>query len=299
MQVGIANQVEHWLKNSTMRMVSWDQAFPFGASSRELPGSDAYEFLRFTNTVDALLAAARIWPIAVVERRPTRAGGEDCIVVEAARDDARDRMARSLGLESPAEQMVTAFVEEIGEVDGETTFHIADDPEPMPGNAQAGRWTFRGRQSSTARRYEFRRVGGTADSLMGLAFLRPTDLSGSYRLLERRLRAIDALRDQATMLRALESPGSTSRDTMEQVIEGPAVLRLDDTKRQALGAILRAQPMFALQGPPGTGKTALVEVMVRQALAADPSLQFVATAQANSTVDHLGRKLSEATQNWA
>jgi hypothetical protein len=297
-QVETLNHVEHWLKDPMARPTAWDQAFPFEASSLELPGTEAYEFLKFTNTIDALLAAARIWPITIVERRPARSGGEDCIVVEAAEDDGRDKMARSLGLETPAMQMVSAFVEEVGEIDGETIFEIADDPRLTRSNAQSGRWTFRATIIvDGARRYEFRRVGGAADALPVSAYLRPTDLSGSYRLLERRLKAIDSLRDQSTMLRALEAPGSVSRDTMEQVMTDASVARLDDTKQQALAAIWRAQPMFALQGPPGTGKTALVEAMVRQALRADPTLQFATTAQANTTVDNLGQKVSKGMQD--
>src|ERR1700710_1728473 len=107
---------------------------------------------------------------------------------------------------------------------------------------------------------------------------------------------MESLGGQATMLRAIESPGSVSRDTMETLPEDASIALLDDPKQQALREIWRSQPMYALQGPPGTGKTALVEAMVRRALEIDPSLQFVATAQANGTVDVLGAKLSKATQ---
>ena len=140
--VGLTRQIDLWLKDPTVRTSTWDEAFPFGPLS-EGPGSDAYDFLRFTNTVDALLSAARIWPVAVVRRGRDRQG--DWVMVEAARDDARDAMARALGLELPARQMERAFVEEIGEVDGETEFNIVDEPRVTRSTRAAG--------SSVRRRY--------------------------------------------------------------------------------------------------------------------------------------------------
>jgi hypothetical protein len=248
--------------------------------------------LRFTNTVDALLSAARIWPVTVVRRGRDKQG--DWIMMEAARDEARDAMTRAIGLDLPARQMERAFVEEIGEVDGETEFNIVDEPRLTRHEEQQSRWVIREAPlHGGGRRYIFQRVRGLAEPPQGRAFLRPVDLGGSYALLERRLKAIDALLDQPTMLRSMEAPGSTSRDTMEEFQEDASIVRLDDRKRQALRDIWRTQPIFALQGPPGTGKTALVEALVGHALTGDPSLQFAATAQANNTVDYLGLKLSK------
>lgn len=299
-RVAPVRHIDRWLADPTIRAIQWDQALPFTSTTWEAPGSDAYDFLRFTNTTDALLSAARIWPVTVVRRGR---GGDyegEWVVVEAAQDEARDRMARALGLEPTARQMERAFVDEIGEVDGETPFHIVDEPRLTRQEPQLGRWVV---QATTlaggARRYVFQRTGGDSDVPVGAAFLRPADLGGSYVLLERRLKAIEALRDQATMLRALEVPGSASRDTMEDFQEDASVASLDERKRQALHAIWRAQPIFALQGPPGTGKTAMAEALVRRGIEIDPSLQFVATAQANATTDSLGEKLSKAARNGA
>jgi hypothetical protein len=291
--VGAITLVEQWLKDPSQRSVNWDQALPF-EPSWEIAGSDAFDFLRFTNTLDALLSAARIWPVEIVSTGQDEQTSAPIVTLSAGQDDQRDRVARALGLEVPARQMERAFVEEIGEVDGETDFVIADEPQLARHDRREGRWRIREAiLDGGSRRYVFLHSGGDATIPTGLAYLRPADLAGSYSLLERRLKAIDALREQATMLRAFETPGEVSRDTLEEFEEDNAIKALDAPKRKALKAIWRTQPMFALQGPPGTGKTALVEAMIRRALEEDSSLQFVATAQANGTVDFLGNKLSK------
>ena len=297
-QIRVASiaQASAALRDPSTRAASWDQVAPFETSLTNEPGADAYEFLKFTNTVDALLTAARIWPVQVVDHGKSDHGRAEWVSVEASPDDARDRMAIALGLDVPSKQMERAFFEEIGEIDGETKFHLVDAPRLGEGNAGEGTWVIQKAYltRSGARRYTFERVGGSAAVPAGETFLRPADLSGSYVLLERRLKAIESLRDQTAMLRAIEAPGSASRDTMEELAESAGIARLDCPKRRALRAIWRSQPLYALQGPPGTGKTALLEAMVRRALELDPSLQFIATAQANSTVDTLGVKLSGA-----
>ena len=296
-RVGTQAQVEAWLRDPMFRSAGWNVAFPHAGATAEAPGADAHAFLKFTNTVDALLATVRIWPVAIVGRRTAADGGEDCVVLEAKSEAARDKLARSLGLAPSAERMHEAFVEEIGEIDGETAFHIDDEPRLRRGGAGASKWLFRRALIFEGRRrYEFQRSGGSADPSLGPAYLRPADLGGSYALLERRAAAIEALGEQSAMLRALEAPGSASRDTMERVPAGIARFELDEKKLRALEAIFRAQPMFALQGPPGTGKTSLVEAMVLAALGEDPSLQFAATAQANATVENLGHKLLDAAR---
>jgi len=284
------------LRNPNVRVAAWDQVAPFDVAPADEPGQDAYDFLRFTNTVDALLAAARIWPVRVVD---SGGGGDkraEWVAVEALEDDDRDRMTTALGIDRPARQLERAFFDEIGEIDGETIFNLVDEPRLAAASANEGRWTIRNalltRQG--ARRYVFQRVGGIAGIPEGDVYLRPADVGGSYFLLERRLRAIDGLRNQPAMLRAIHAPGSASRDTMETLSEDANIALLDEPKKKALREIWRSQPMYALQGPPGTGKTALVEAMVRRALEFDASLQFVATAQANGTVDGLGAKLSKA-----
>jgi hypothetical protein len=283
------------LRDPNVRVAAWDQVAAFDSAAGNEPGSDAYDFLRFSNTVDALLTAARIWPVKIVGGGMGSGQNSEWVAVEALQDEGRDRMALALGLEPPARQLERAFFEEVGEVDGETTFNLVDEPKLL-NVVTDGKWVIKRAllTDDGARRYEFQRVGGVAPRPEGDVYLRPADVGGSFKLLERRLKAIESLRNQATMLRAIESPGSVSRDTMETLPEDASIALLDDPKKQALREIWRSQPMYALQGPPGTGKTALVEAMVRRALETDPSLQFVATAQANGTVDVLGAKLSKA-----
>lgn len=290
------NQVTAALRDVNSRWLAWNAAVPFDRAVENEPGHDAYEFLKFTNSVDALLTAACIWPVGVVDRGRDSQG--DWVALQATPDLARDRMAMALSLEPPSRQMERTFFEDAAELDQATRFHLVEQPKVDKAAAEEAVWAFTEAQLvGGGRRYVFRRTGGQANIPTGAAFLRRTDIGGSAALLERRLKAIEGLREQATMLRAIEAPGSASRDTMEQLVEDDAIIRLDDRKRQALREIWRSQPLYALQGPPGTGKTALVEAMVRRALDLDPSLQLVATAQANDTVKALAAKLERATSH--
>src|SRR6185437_2117398 len=204
------------LRDPNVRIAAWDQVAAFNPAVGNEPGGDAYDFLRFSNTVDALLTASRIWPVKIVEGGMGSGQNSEWVAVEALQDEGRDRMALALGLDPPARQLERAFFDEVGEVDGETTFNLVDEPKLL-NVVTDGKWVIKRAllTDDGARRYEFQRVGGVAARPEGDVCLRPADVGGSFKLLERRLKAIESLRSQATMLRAIESPGSVSRDTME------------------------------------------------------------------------------------
>lgn len=294
--VDVTRVIEASLRNPSAASAPWTSVVPFDTLPEDEPGRDIHEFLRFTNTIDALLVSATIWPVEILRVGRLRDGQRPCVQLRPSPDDRRDRLATALGLETPARQMERAFFEEIGEVDGETRFHLLDESHLSRTGSHEAQWVIH----STAigpdggRVYTFEQVGGMTRPPSGTAYLRPAGLGGSYSLLERRLTAIEALRDQTAMLRAVESPGSVLRDTMEILPEDQGIADLDEAKQKALRDIWRCQPLFALQGPPGTGKTTLVETLLRRALESDASLQIAATAQSNATVDGLGVKLAKS-----
>jgi hypothetical protein len=282
------------LRDPKAKWMAWDRFLPFEEEIGAEPGDDLFAFLKFTNHVDGLLTAARMWPVTVVNRRVT--ASEELVAVDARADDDRDAMAAALGIDTPARQMELAFFDEIGAIDADTRFHLLEDGRLMRAPRENATWTFVRPELTRegGRRYWFRLEEGHNAVREGRAYLRAADVDGSIKLQERRLVAIEALRHQRAMLCAIEAPGSISRHTLERLDEThPDVARLDNTKRKALREIRRSQPLYALQGPPGTGKTALIETMIPYELGLDPSMQFLATAQANETVDGLGAKLAK------
>lgn len=282
------------LREPKAKWMAWDRFLPFEPELGAQPGDDLFAFLKFTNHIDALATAARVWPVTIVERRVTPS--EEWIAVDAREEEDRDAMATALGIEVPARQMLAAFFDEIGPIDADTRFHLLEGGRLKKAPRETATWTIMKAELTPAggRRYWFRLDEGHNDVGEGPAYLRAEDLGGSIKLQERRLAAIEALRHQRIMLCAIEEPGSVSRDTMERLNEAdPDVARLDDSKRKALREIWHSQPLYALQGPPGTGKTALIETMIPYGLRLDRSMQFLATAQANETVDGLGAKLAK------
>ena len=293
--INTVRAIEVALRNPGASNAPWTSVAPFEPIIQDGPGRDVHDFLRFTNTVDALLVTAGIWPVEILQAGRLRGSQRPFVQLRASPDEQRDHLAVMLGLETPARQMEKAFFEEIGEIDGETRFHLLDEAHLSRTGSHETKWAI----YSTAigadggRTYTFEQVGGMTRPPQGMAYLRPAGLGGSYSLLERRLTAIEALRDQTVMLQAIEAPGLVHRDTMEILPEDEGTAKLDEAKQAALRNIWRCQPLFALQGPPGTGKTTLVETLLRRALETDGSLQIAATAQSNATVDGLGAKLSK------
>ena len=124
-------------------------------------------------------------------------------------------------------------------------------------------------------------------------FLRAVDMFGQVRLIRRRRRAIDRLKNHNYLLKAIRSPDSVYIDTADSQL--PLEVdrsKVDEAKFHALQNIWRTRPIFALQGPPGTGKTTLVANLLGQIFADDSVAQVLVTAQAHSAVDVLRDKVS-------
>ena len=124
-------------------------------------------------------------------------------------------------------------------------------------------------------------------------FLRAFEMFGQTKLIQRRRRAIDRLRQHTYLLQALQTPSffyvDTGQTSMPVEIDPGKV---DEAKRTALLNIWRTRPVFALQGPPGTGKTTLVANLLGQILSDDPVAQVLVTAQAHAAVDVLKNKVA-------
>jgi len=117
-------------------------------------------------------------------------------------------------------------------------------------------------------------------------FLRSPELYGQIRLVRRRKQAIDQLAEHDYLLRLLSRPIHMDLGEAAET-EGPDLQQFDEAKQQALRAVWRTRPLFALQGPPGTGKTYFVAKLLAKVFAEDPLAQVLVTAQAHTAVDVL------------
>lgn len=115
---------------------------------------------------------------------------------------------------------------------------------------------------------------------------------GQIKLIERRKKAIDNLRQYPYLLRALAEPHQVMIDTGRQELPYPlSPEKVDESKIAIIQDVLRGRPIYALQGPPGTGKTTLVAHLLREILQDDPMAQILITAQAHGAVDVLKDKV--------
>lgn len=277
---------------------SWDAVFPFETVPDPLNDHqrEALDFFRVTNQLDALLAAAQVWPVTIVaiEEESERT----VVELTPAPDGARTTLATSLKLAPPDEQMRNYLTRDAtsSPLAEETDFTLAYDGVLGRGDQESGiRWRFdRAMQRPAGVRYRFYHEdpGLPAPSVGTQMYLMPRGLAGTVAQLKRRQRAIDGMRSHAGLLSAIVEPGYERRDTADTPGESAAIDSLDDSKQEAIRSIWRTQPLFMLQGPPGTGKTRLLEAMLTHLLEIDASAQALVTAHSHEAVRNIRRKLS-------
>jgi serine/threonine protein kinase len=275
----------------------WDKAFPLRSKPPQLDSglADVWDFFRITQQIDAVLTAAQICPVRVLDTE--RTPSETFIVVSPFEDTARNELAQHLMLGPPSEQLK--------EWVGLGAEPIIMDDEDQPSK---DKWTFLERRAigndtkptqtwklvraephKAGPRYTFRAEG--APPIKGPNLYLARNYGGTIRQLRRRGKAIEDLRSHQGLLRVLADPSGASRRGHDQVPAGERDIKLDDSKRNALAALWEIQPSFALQGPPGTGKTTLIKAFADRLLTEDPSAQILITAHSHHTVDDVLGKL--------
>jgi serine/threonine protein kinase len=275
----------------------WNAAFPT-VDQQEILDSEqkfAHDFFRVTNQLDAVLTAAQIWPVEVVNS--DLSAGRVRVEVTPVIEPAREELAQHLDLSPPAYQMQAVFSKD--EVQdhraAEAEYVLQDEGVLGRGDRDSNvSWRFDSvADRPTGKLYVFTHEDASGYCPTGKAYLSPRDLSGSSAQLRRRHRAIEGLHNHATLLSAIADPGRTKRDTNEDPGGAPSINRLDDSKQAALKGIWRSQPIFTLQGPPGTGKTELIRALVGRLLEVDPAQQILITAHSHDAVDHIRNKLGD------
>lgn len=287
------------LPRTRQRCTAWDAALPTTADADPLDGEQRriFDFFNLTNQLDALLAAAQIWPIRIVAVRQQHSRTE--LEVTPGPEEARDLLAISLKMQTCDLQMRQTFSDQRARTGTEAEYEIAD--EGILGRSdgpQRGRWRFeRTYEHPRGVRYVFYsdEVAVGAPQLDEKLFIMPRGLGGTVAQLKRRQRAIDGLRQHAGLLSAIADPDALRRDTGEILEDTDLVSSLDESKQDALRAMWGSQPIFTLQGPPGTGKTRLLESCVLQLLRGDPSRQILVTAHSHEAINNVRRKLMDAS----
>jgi hypothetical protein len=254
-----------------------------------------FDFLTLTNQLDALLAAARIWPIRVVATRDH--GGRRELTVTPEPEDARDALALALKLAETAVQMRDALFEDgpSQRTSSENDFEIADEGLLARTEGRSrGRWRFeKAFDHPHGVRYVFQsdEAGAVVTTPGEKLFIMPRGLVGTLAQLKRRQRAIENLRLHAGLLSAIADPDAARRDFSDVPPTSDLAKGLDDSKREAMRAMWGTQPLFTLQGPPGTGKTRLLTTCVLSLLEADQSRQLLVTAHSHEAINNVRRTL--------
>jgi hypothetical protein len=277
---------------------AWDAVFPFETAIAELDDEQrqVWEFFRITNQLDALLAAAQIWPVRIVGVDQEAEGAR--VDVTPAPDSDRNNLALNLKLPPSDDQMREFFSRDStsSPLAEESNFTLAYEGVLGRGEEEANiRWRFdRMIPHPSGVRYRFfhEDAGLQAPVLDSSMYLMPVGLAGTVAQLNRRQRAIEGMRSHGGLLSAISDPDHQRRDTADAPGTSTDISALDGSKQLALNGIWRTQPIYALQGPPGTGKTKLLETMTTRLLEMDVSTQALITAHSHEAVRHVHRNLS-------
>ena len=276
------------LKNYLDRQ-RWDRFLEADDSQTRNPELEIFhDFLRCTNQLDLLLSCAQVFRYHLVERK--RKGSDELLVVESGEPRQFPKFCHITG---GLPEVVNRELES-GKPYCEL-FLLTPQPDlHLVGVDFESFWTAEKVEYATGRIHLRRRHTTTALPAPDDGFIRTYGLNGSVRLIDRRKRAIDRLKEHSYLLRALSQPGMVAMDT-----EAPTTAyqlpseRVDQRKMAIIEDIERVRPIYAIQGPPGTGKTTLVAHQLRRILEDDPVAQILVTAQAHTAVDVLRSKVRE------
>ncbi len=287
------------------RSVSWKAYLPQQGSSETAKDNlqRLHEFFRVTNQLDLLLLDAQIFAYEIVPGmyRQPEAAGKDGVEQVTIKEIDRDPAPMDF---TERREMSDFLRRLVAEKEGdETLVYLGPDSrlilrDNQDANEDEGgslpksvAWEI---DEITQQGYvRLKRVISPLNNPPPeRGYLRSWGMPGQVKLIIRRNRAIERLKNHNYLLRALLSPDYHYIDTAEKPpLQIPD--SIDEAKSSALMKIWRTRPIFALQGPPGTGKTTLVAHLLGQILQDDPVAQVLVTAQAHAAVDVLREKVNQ------
>lgn len=242
-----------------------------------------YRALVLLQLLEALLIAAEIWPVTVVNQRMTNGG--TVIHVKTRADQERDSLCEALGLVAPAARMRKTLTDDLTAV--EHDWKLTEVGALGERDRETARWQFVEIQNEVGAEPIFIFEGSAPPPIGDALYLRESDYVGVDRLLRRRVNALSALREHTELLDMLADPRIGVRQTHDTLAEDEALLALDDSKRDALRELWGVLPVYLVQGPPGVGKTRLVRELVARLFREDGTTRLLITAQSHHSVDHL------------
>lgn len=253
-----------------------------------------HEFFRVTNQIELLFRDAEIFAYRLVSTT-FKDGKQEIVIEEATRERQVSASAVIPGglLEFLGRQLVEK------KDDGDLVYLGPEEGLIIPGKDRATEFWKIDVIDEEKEQIRLNRFALQEKRIPREGFLRAFEMFGQTKLIQRRRRAIDRLRQHTYLLQALQTPSFFYVDTGETSM--PLEIdpgKVDEAKRTALLNIWRTRPVFALQGPPGTGKTTLVANLLGQIFSDDPVAQVLVTAQAHAAVDVLKKKVTtEIFQN--
>lgn len=246
--------------------------------------------LLLAQIAEALFKAAEIAPVELVNQR--RHGTKRIVEIAASDSEHRMRLSEALGVGEPHQLMRRLFDREEADVDAEWQLTEAAGLG-LTVRAAAGVRFIRPVQKNNRRLYEFEVLDGVVPPNAQL-HLRKVDDTGTEQVLRRRLRMLTTLSTQSELARMLADPRGGLRTYQDDpLVEDDYFGKLDESKQDALRSIWSTGPGQFVVGPPGVGKTRLVTEVVRRALAGDPTIRLLLSAQAHQALDHLAASVQK------
>jgi hypothetical protein len=246
--------------------------------------------LLLAQIAEALFKAAEIAPVELVNQR--RHGDKRIVEIAASDSEHRTRLSQALGVGEPHQLMRRLFDREEADVDAEWQLTEAAGLG-MTVRTAAGVRFIRPVQKNNRRLYEFEILDGVVPPHSQL-HLRKVDETGTEQVLRRRLRMLTTLSTQSELAHMLADPRGRLRTYQDDpLVEDDHFGKLDESKQEALRSIWSTGPGQFVVGPPGVGKTRLVTEVVRRALAGDPTIRLLLSAQAHQALDHLAASVQK------
>lgn len=269
------------------RVRSWD-TLRARLTTPENIDEAALEFhhaLTLTLILELLFAVTETFPVRLLPATADTAGGDDTVIHLVPRADAeRDRLAEALDLQSPADRLRRALS---GDGIRREGWILTTEEYLGQRSTRDGEWKFERMADRQGKETAYQFRGAERPSDTDPLYLVPEDAVGRDTQLQRRLKALGALRGHLELQRALTTPVSELTASHDLEPADAVLGDLDASKREALRQIIGTLPIYLVQGPPGVGKTRLVRELVKHRFHDEPTLRFLLSAQSNAAVDHL------------
>jgi hypothetical protein len=267
---------------------SWRKKFV--AETAPISSEDrAHRALTLTQLLEALFAAAEVFPVEVLPSAGPQEKGEFILRVRTRRDTDREHLSQALDLKSLPVRLDYALS---GDRVREEGWILTDSRSLGDRNPNDTDWRFEHLEPNANGQNVYVFSGSAPAPLLSEAFLVPEGSVGRDVQFRRRLKALRALKDHGELMRMIADPRQRILDSHDPLIENAAFQSLDISKQEALRELISTIPLYLVQGPPGVGKTRLVRDLVRRRFAEEPTSRLLLSAQSNAAIDHLMDELA-------